>query len=523
MKNEKDTTLTTITSGSKYFSYVRSQAPSHTQTLNNLFETLQIKWEENIFIKKSSCVFITACVVYYCVCLIIVVLLWYGIWEYNIWFAQLESYFVVNNVMEQRQLPILFSAFPASLTPVVKDLITETTLNSTYDSIKREVLLRTSSSAEKQFQTLVNDELLVDRKPSELLRRMRELVGVPAHSAFIKQLFLLRLLPQVKAILALMADKSSVDIIASSADKVMEFTKVPITASILLPKAEVFTLSAVGNISQEATHVAILDILERLTQEIRKLAVVKSQTPRHRYKSRSPSPHHRRHSNKLGLCFYHSHFGAETQRCKMLCSFFKPGKLKSGELSMAHTPQDLCNNRAYFIPDSRSQAHCLVDTGTACSIWPLKLLTEKPPVSPITLQALNHSPIPTYSQISRSLDLELQRDFTWVFTVADLAYPILGSDFLHYFNLLVDMCKRRLIDANTKLSVMGFKANTSPISPVFFIAATDDPYQTLLRSYPELKNLSGLRVMSCWVCWLAQNQIQIFSLRGVRTPPPPCR
>ena len=39
MENEKDTTLTAITSESKYFSYVRYPAPSHTQTLNNPFET----------------------------------------------------------------------------------------------------------------------------------------------------------------------------------------------------------------------------------------------------------------------------------------------------------------------------------------------------------------------------------------------------------------------------------------------------------------------------------------------------
>ena len=175
-------------------------------------------------------------------------------------------------------------------------------------------------------------------------------------------------------------------------------------------------------------------------------------------------------------------WGTEVQNALLV---FKPGKLISGELSTAHSPQDLCNNRAYFIPDFRSHARCLVDTGAACSIWPLKLITEKPPVSLITLQAVNHSPIPTYGQISRSLDLELRRDFTWIFTAA-----ILGSDFLHHFNLLVDMRKQRLIDGNTELSVTGCKAITSPISPVFFIAATDYPYQILLRSYPELTNLN---------------------------------
>ena len=89
-----------------------------------------------------------------------------------------------------------------------------------------------SLSAEKRSKTLVIDELLGDRKPSELLRRMRELTkDVPADCAIIKQLFFSRLSPQVKAILAPMTEKSSVDLIASSANKV-EFTKGPITVSI---------------------------------------------------------------------------------------------------------------------------------------------------------------------------------------------------------------------------------------------------------------------------------------------------
>ena len=136
---------------------------------------------------------------------------------------------------------------------------------------------------------------------------------------------------------------------------------------------------------------------------------------------------------------------------------------------MAHSPQDLRNDCAYFITDSRSQARCLVDTGAACSIWPLKLLTEKPLVSPITHHTASGKSF-LYSHV--------------------LPYLILASDFLHHFDLLVDMRKRRLIDANAELSITVFKANTSPISPVFFIAATDDPYQTLLRSYLELTNLN---------------------------------
>ena len=45
--------VTVITVGSKYTVYVRSPASSQTQTL-------QTKWEVNIFLKKSSCVFLPA-------------------------------------------------------------------------------------------------------------------------------------------------------------------------------------------------------------------------------------------------------------------------------------------------------------------------------------------------------------------------------------------------------------------------------------------------------------------------------
>ena len=57
---------------SKYWSYVRSPVPSHMLTFEQPFRTLAIKWDVNIFQKKSSCVFLPAslsCVVYSCVCL----------------------------------------------------------------------------------------------------------------------------------------------------------------------------------------------------------------------------------------------------------------------------------------------------------------------------------------------------------------------------------------------------------------------------------------------------------------------
>ena len=61
--------MTAISLGSKYCSYVRSPAHSHSKTPHNLFEPWQIKWEVYILLKKSSCIFIIASVIIVSVCI----------------------------------------------------------------------------------------------------------------------------------------------------------------------------------------------------------------------------------------------------------------------------------------------------------------------------------------------------------------------------------------------------------------------------------------------------------------------
>ncbi|GFT83403.1 gag-pol polyprotein [Trichonephila clavipes] len=73
----------------------------------------------------------------------------------------------------------------------------------------------------------------------------------------------------------------------------------------------------------------------------------------------------------------------------------------------------------------------------------------------LTLYAANGTEIPTYGTKRILLDLGLRRQFTWSSVIADVRQPIIGVDFLKYFNLLVDAKHHRVIDANTKLSSNG--------------------------------------------------------------------
>ena len=62
-----------------------------------------------------------------------------------------------------------------------------------------------------------------------------------------------------------------------------------------------------------------------------------------------------------------------------------------------------------------------------------------------TLTAANGSKIGTYGYHPLTLDLGFARLFKWEFIIADVAFPILGADFLRARCLLVDLRGRRLL------------------------------------------------------------------------------
>ena len=71
----------------------------------------------------------------------------------------------------------------------------------------------------------------------------------------------------------------------------------------------------------------------------------------------------------------------------------------------------------------------------------------------VQLQAANGYSIQTFGRRSVKVELGLAKPFTWNFTIADVTKPILGADFLRYYGLLVDLGRKRLMDAETFLTV----------------------------------------------------------------------
>ena len=98
----------------------------------------------------------------------------------------------------------------ASLSPEiaceVRDLLVRPPADRPYDTLKAELIKRTAASEQRKLQQLISREELGDRKPTQPLRRMQQLLGdhlgPTVDNAFLRELFLQRLPANVRMVLA---------------------------------------------------------------------------------------------------------------------------------------------------------------------------------------------------------------------------------------------------------------------------------------------------------------------------------
>ena len=141
--------------------------------------------------------------------------------------------------------------------------------------------------------------------------------------------------------------------------------------------------------------------------------------------------------------------------------------------------------------DKQSGCRFLIDTGAEISVLPASAEDRRRTFRGPNLFAANKAVISTFGQRSLTLNLGLRRTFRWVFTVADVTHPIIGADFLSEFHLLIDVKRRRLLDAITNLHVDGLSCTAPELTPLRVDpASTSCRFTTLLRRFPQLTNAS---------------------------------
>ena len=147
----------------------------------------------------------------------------------------------------------------------------------------------------------------------------------------------------------------------------------------------------------------------------------------------------------------------------------------------------LPTSRLLHIHDPTKHLTFLIDTGAAVSVLPPTATDRKFPQPHFHLAAANGSKIFTFGRRSLTLNLGLRRSLPWVFMVAEVQTPIIGADFLHHFNLSVDLNKKTLVDNTTDLSISGLLApSTSPTLSLPPPPTPPSEFTALLAEFPEL-------------------------------------
>ena len=111
--------------------------------------------------------------------------------DVELWFCLCEAEFDNCSITRQdTHFGHIARSLPPEVVQEVCDLIVSRPMTNPYDELKATVIKRTSVSEQRRLRQLLNEEDLGDRKPTQLLRRMRLLLGVRKfEEALLRQCF----------------------------------------------------------------------------------------------------------------------------------------------------------------------------------------------------------------------------------------------------------------------------------------------------------------------------------------------
>lgn len=231
------------------------------------------------------------------------------------WFQQVKAQFRTRNITNQHTK---FYYVIASLSPEfateIRDLIIRPPTDSPYTALREQLIRRTTASEQRKLQQLFSAEELGDRKPSQLLRKIQQLLGEWASTtdgAFLRELFLQRLPNNVRMILASTSSTSTLDELAELADKIMDVVSPTVSGVQANPPPPQLS-TEVDQLRTEVTR--LQGLVKSLTTHRSRTSTRRPPTPRSN-SPRSPSPTPSSNATP-SICWYHLKYGQSARKCK---------------------------------------------------------------------------------------------------------------------------------------------------------------------------------------------------------------
>lgn len=257
-------------------------------------------------------------------------------WRQNprLWFAQFEAAVAASKIGEDQKFNLVVPLLGCNDLEQIADIILNPPATGKYNVLKNRLISTYQESDHRQLQKLLSGLELGDSKPSQLLRKMRELSGQLLTDEALKVIWLNQIPTQIRGVLSINTE-STLETLAAMADKMIEHFENTTVAAMS-------TSTTPESIQQSTSNQQQLQI-SLLSKQIEKLSLEIAELRSHQERSMycRPQPYHHSRSNSRArtlerersrsrpkckpgdanwLCFYHYRYGDAARKCELPCA-----------------------------------------------------------------------------------------------------------------------------------------------------------------------------------------------------------
>lgn len=224
----------------------------------------------------------------------------------QLWFLQLEAQFVNSNIIaDLTKFNTIVGNLESDILSSVSDIIRNPPANNRYETIKDRLIAQFQISDNTKLKNLLHNLNLGDLKPSDLLRKMRDLSCGKVGDELLKTLWLQRLPNNIQAVLACSTDV--LPALAIMADKIFETSE----------DNSIQGISSTSKQNNDLVNV-IYDLRDKIEVLQQKFHESKPSN-RSKIQNRNRSP--RRSTDSTNHCWYHKAYKHKAKKCISPCSF----------------------------------------------------------------------------------------------------------------------------------------------------------------------------------------------------------
>ena len=357
-------------------------------------------------------------------------------WDSNVelWFATVEHAFSANRIFdEHKRFSLVLSALDLKYIQKIQHVVRSPTTHP-YQDIKLALIKACKLNENDRLDILFNRTELGDRKPSEMLSHMRQLLEAydvknTQTNAVPRKLFLDKLPTQARTILAVSLE-SDLDALALRANEVV--------AALCQTSTQSHT-SSQQQLINEIFDQKLNKIIETL-----QMPAARIQRPSSQYEFKpnaySSRPTFNRKSNYRYEQSYRPTQNYRPQQPYRPKQNYRPTyqnnyqqrnfpkKLASSASWVGGVETKLSTDPLFTIHDPVNNIIFVVDTGSAVSLLPSTFDSERY-YGPQDLLAVNHTQLIVQGLKTLNVHLGFAQSYPWTFRVVNVPYGILGCDF----------------------------------------------------------------------------------------------